>query len=448
MGIDSSIISRLVPAQIQQSDPLERYGKSLALKNLMMQGEQGERALADENAVRDAYRQSGGDSKALRALLQSGGQYKQIQALDKFELENEAKRATIGKDKAAAGKSQFDVDMGKLEHGAALLNEAKDPQTFATVLRVGQLTGTFAPEFVTKMTEQGYSPQLVSSLQSAGMTRAKQLEDERLRETLAQTVTRDTNTNQRGIESNLTTQRGQNMIQGTAMRGQNLADARAATALDQGRTPPGYRATPEGNLAAIPGGPADTKLQGVMNQDTAILTSSSANMDRLATAANEAMKHPGLAGTAGLRGAIPNVPGTAAADAAALLNTLKSQVAFGVLQDMRNNSKTGGALGNVSDAEGKRLEANLAALEKSQSVEQLRSNLQKIVDYTEGAKDRLREAFNLKHQGKADAPKPSPAPESPKVFNAMPDPAKYAGKRIESDDGTVYKSVGGKWVRQ
>ena len=189
-----------------------------------------------------------------------------------------------------------------------------------------------------------------------------------------------------------------------AMRGQNLTDTRAQQTLAQGKTPPGFRSTPEGNLQAIPGGPADTKLQGVMNQDTAILSSSTSSMDRLATAANEALNHPGLAGTAGLRGAIPNIPGTSAADAAALLNTLKSQVAFGVLQDMRNNSKTGGALGNVSDAEGKRLEANLAALEKSQSVDQLRNSLKKIVDYTQSAKDRLREAFNMKHSGKADAP--------------------------------------------
>jgi hypothetical protein len=199
----------------------------------------------------------------------------------------------------------------------------------------------------------------------------------------------------------------------TTVRGQNMTDARAQQTLAQGKTPPGYRATEEGNLQAIPGGPADTKLAGVLNQDTGILTSSTANMDRLATAANEAMNHPGLAGTAGLRGAIPNIPGTQAADAAALLNTLKSQVAFGVLQDMRNNSKTGGALGNVSDAEGKRLEANLAALEKSQSVDQLRASLKKIIDYTEGAKGRLREAFNLKHSGKTPTSYAGPERRAP-----------------------------------
>jgi hypothetical protein len=197
-------------------------------------------------------------------------------------------------------------------------------------------------------------------------------------------------------------------------------------ALAQGKTPPGYRTTKDGNLEAIPGGPADAKKEMAFNQDTAMLGQSTSNMDRLATAANEAMNHPGLAGITGIRGAIPNIPGSAAADAQAKLNTLKSQVAFGVLQDMRNNSKTGGALGNVSDAEGKRLEANLSALENAQSVEQMRDSLKKIIDYSNSAKGRLQEAFNLKHKGAAPAP---PAEGMTPTVPAFHDPEKQ--KRYE-----------------
>lgn len=35
----------------------------------------------------------------------------------------------------------------------------------------------------------------------------------------------------------------------------------------------------------------------------------------------------------------------------------------------------------------------------------------------------------------------------PTSFNSMPDPAQYTGKRIKSDDGTIYKSDGRRWVR-
>ena len=180
----------------------------------------------------------------------------------------------------------------------------------------------------------------------------------------------------------------------------NIAHTQAQTAQTGIRpttTPPGYRVTQNGNLEAIPGGPADQKIAGQYNADIAQLQSSNSDLDRLATSANELLKTSNLGRITGIPGALPNIPGMEGADAQAKLNTLKSQVGFGVLQAMRNASKTGGALGNVSDAEGKRLEANLAALENAQSEKQMRESLQKIVDFSSGAKDRLASAFNLRH---------------------------------------------------
>jgi hypothetical protein len=77
----------------------------------------------------------------------------------------------------------------------------------------------------------------------------------------------------------------------------------------------------------------------------------------------------------------------------AQLNTLKSQVAFGVLQAMRDASKTGGALGAVSDAEGKRLENNLAALDQAQDAESFKKAMDDIIRYVDETKPRLRSAF-------------------------------------------------------
>jgi hypothetical protein len=61
------------PVQIQQQDPLEQYGKSLTLRNLMLQGDTAQNALDDDAAVRSAYQQAGGDSKRLRACLRVAG---------------------------------------------------------------------------------------------------------------------------------------------------------------------------------------------------------------------------------------------------------------------------------------------------------------------------------------------------------------------------------------
>ena len=221
-----------------------------------------------------------------------------------------------------------------------------------------------------------------------------------------------------------TTMRGQDMTSDTAAAGRAQSERHFGVTQDNtnkqnGKPPIGYAWGPTGEdgnptLVAVKGGPADLKIAGALNADTQALTGSMSSFDRLASQANEVLNHPGLAGITGLRGAIPNIPGTEAADAQAKLATLKSQVGFGVLQDMRNNSKTGGALGAVSDAEGKRLEANRAALEKAQSLPQFKSELDKIIKYSEAAKGRLRDAYNLKH-GPGSV---NPAPEKPSATPA------------------------------
>lgn len=55
--------------------------------------------------------------------------------------------------------------------------------------------------------------------------------------------------------------------------------------------------------------------------------------------------------------------------------------------------------------------------------------------------------FNRLSGGQQAAPAPQSAPAG-QTFNAMPDPAKFTGRRVQSDDGTVYKSDGSRWVRE
>jgi hypothetical protein len=62
------------------------------------------------------------------------------------------------------------------------------------------------------------------------------------------------------------------------------------------------------------------------------------------------------------------------------LQTLKSNIAFNELTAMREASKTGGALGAVSDKETRLLESALGALDMRQSPENFQKNLQQIID--------------------------------------------------------------------
>jgi len=72
------------------------------------------------------------------------------------------------------------------------------------------------------------------------------------------------------------------------------------------------------------------------------------------------------------------LPGTEARYFKGQLDTLKANITFGELTAMREASKTGGALGQVSDREGQLLGAALGSLDQLQSPAQLTAQLTKI----------------------------------------------------------------------
>lgn len=84
--------------------------------------------------------------------------------------------------------------------------------------------------------------------------------------------------------------------------------------------------------------------------------------------------------TTGIGSMLSKVPESDARNFDAELNTLKANIAFGELAAMRASSKTGGALGAVSERELKLLESSLGALDTGQSPQNVKTQLQKIKD--------------------------------------------------------------------
>jgi hypothetical protein len=74
------------------------------------------------------------------------------------------------------------------------------------------------------------------------------------------------------------------------------------------------------------------------------------------------------------------VPGTPQHNIAKLVDGIKANVSFDRLQLMRENSPTGGALGQVSDFENRLLQSTLGSLEQSQGKEQFIYNLRRLND--------------------------------------------------------------------
>ena len=79
--------------------------------------------------------------------------------------------------------------------------------------------------------------------------------------------------------------------------------------------------------------------------------------------------------TAGYGSWLKSLPATDALTLSGYLDTIKANVGFDKLQQMREDSPTGGALGQVSDFENKMLQAVKGSLEQKLSPSQLKANL-------------------------------------------------------------------------
>lgn len=104
--------------------------------------------------------------------------------------------------------------------------------------------------------------------------------------------------------------------------------------------------------------------------------------------------HPGLpAITGGIQGRLPSVSKEATA-AQALLDKILAKGQFRSLQQLRDNSPTGGAVGNVSDAEGKALRDSFGALSQTQQDEDFANQIDSVISDLQFADRNLRDAFN------------------------------------------------------
>lgn len=100
--------------------------------------------------------------------------------------------------------------------------------------------------------------------------------------------------------------------------------------------------------------------------------------------------------TTGMIGAnLADYRGTPQYDLAADLKTLQALAGFSELEEMRANSPTGGALGQVSERELALLQSTLANIEQAQSPEQLQRNLAEFKKAVNEAWQRVNRAYEI-----------------------------------------------------
>jgi hypothetical protein len=133
---------------------------------------------------------------------------------------------------------------------------------------------------------------------------------------------------------------------------------------------------------------ANEKKLAAQKQQQGMVSSFDTALDTLDVIA----KHPGKKTAVGFGGEqLSMIPGTDAAGFAAQLETFKAQTFLPQVQALKG-------MGALSDAEGKKLTAAVGALSQSMKLEEFNSQIAKIKEYLQSARDRVSSGINAPTQ--------------------------------------------------
>lgn len=107
--------------------------------------------------------------------------------------------------------------------------------------------------------------------------------------------------------------------------------------------------------------------------------------------------------------------------AQALYDKIFAKGGFQALQDMREASKTGGALGNVSNEEGRRLEKSIVGgLDRTQNIKDVQQGINDLIEEIRTSQARVRDAYDMTYEYRANRQAPAtPARLSPQDQEAL-----------------------------
>jgi hypothetical protein len=125
-------------------------------------------------------------------------------------------------------------------------------------------------------------------------------------------------------------------------------------------------------------------------------------------------KHPGLGSITGIAaGRMPGIT-SAGREAEALFDKIVARGGFQELQNMRQASPTGGALGNVSNQEGAQLRQAFAALDRRQDAGSVRKAILDAINQIRTSQQTIKDAYDLTYEYKQGGGAAS-APASPNI---------------------------------
>jgi len=174
--------------------------------------------------------------------------------------------------------------------------------------------------------------------------------------------------------------------------------------------------TPASSMEGLPPKEIQAREAKYPKAKTAV-ASFQTSAEKLASDLETLADSKGLEGITGLIGGRTPAITKEARAAEALYKSIVARGGFNELQNLRNASPTGGALGNVSNAEGQQLKNAFAPLELTQNASDLKAALKRAASETRASAGRIKDTFDLTYEyksqgGQTPTPSRTPSPSA------------------------------------
>lgn len=390
---------------IELQDPLTQYSRVAAIQHAQQQNQLARMQL--EQSERDTQLRN-----QLRAFVPTMTPENRNQLLG-YGAEGRAVYDALlkgEKDQREAEKSQRETEKAQEEIAAKRLKLARDllpavntPEQYAEWY---QYTTTQLPGLA-KMIPQQFSPDVKQMLM---MEADKALEQH--------FVTQNLGGSTRVVAAPKYGQGPARVVEGTEARvtmapgeAERIANERTRIGLDSARLGLEGRRVDALERKALEGTPQGAQLskkevqarEASFPKATTAIKGFEADADELISDLERLKKHPGLWNITGvIAGRTPSLSADGRA-AQALYDKIIAKGGFQSLQDIRNASPTGGALGSISNQEGQQLKASFSEIDQKMDAKDVRAAIDRTIQKVAGSKQRVREGYELTYEYRTPA---------------------------------------------
>lgn len=406
---------------IELRDPLTQYSRVAAIQHAQQQNQLARMQL--EQSERDNQLRN-----QLRAFVPTMTPENRNQLLG-YGAEGRAVYESLlkgEKDQREAEKSQRETEKAQEEIAAKRLKLARDllpavttPEQYAEWY---QYTTTQLPGLA-KMIPQQFSPDVKQMLM---MEADKALEQHFVNQNLGSST--------RVVAAPKYGQGPARVVEGTEARvtmapgeAERIANERTRIGLDSARLGLEGRRVDALERKAMEGTPQGAQLskkevqarEASFPKATTALKGFEADADELISDLERLKNHPGLWNITGvIAGRTPSLSADGRA-AQALYDKIIAKGGFQSLQDIRNASPTGGALGSISNQEGQQLKASFSEIDQKMDAEDVVAAIDRTIQKVRGSKERVREGYDLTYEYRAPS-ETMPAAPKPGKSNLAP----------------------------